>query len=225
MKSKTTAIVLATSAAAIVAPGAAAAISTASTLNGAGSWSAGLHAWANSWVIPSNAPNGSYDWNGNVNSSTTSGTVADDGFYYAGISFSGTGLVGTTNGSSLSIVATSSAPVTVTFTFDARVKAAGFLVSLASPALQITMFVNGDATTPHVMAIDPAANGGGTGLGFLGAMADATGSETSISTLTLTINAGQTVALSGAYLQLVPAPGALALLGAAGIVGGRRRRS
>ena len=74
MKSMTTAIVLATSAIAILAPGASAGISTATTLNGAGSWTAGLHAWANSWVIPSSAPNGNYDWTGNVNSGTTSGT-------------------------------------------------------------------------------------------------------------------------------------------------------
>jgi len=218
MNCKTLTATLALTGAAVVTSSATAAINVASSLT---SWTSGLGTFANSWVIPSNAPNGGYDWTSQVNSNTTSGTVADDGFYYAGISFSGTGLVSTTNGSSLSITATTSAPVTVTFTFNANVRAAGFLVGAAtSPPTSITMFVNGAALSPNVMALNNSPSVG-SNLGFFGAMAS--GADV-ISTLTVTINAGQTVELTGAYLQLVPAPGAVALLGVAGLVGGRRRR-
>jgi hypothetical protein len=208
--------------------GAALAASTASAaLVNTGSLStwlsnAGGNGIASSWVIPSNAPNGNYDWFGQVNvTSSAAATIGDDGFYYAGISVSAGDGLSTTSGSTLSILA-SGAPVTVTFTFNANVVGAGFLVSSATPPTSITVFNNGSVGTSSAIAVDPSLNGGGTGYGFFGVYE--TSSTSSFTSISITLNANQTLVLSGAYLQLVPAPGAVALLGVAGMVGSRRRR-
>jgi hypothetical protein len=221
MHSKATIPALVVSVAALTSASASAAINTSDTLS---AWTSGLSGWANSWVIPSNAPNGNYSWSGQVASaSSSSATIADGGFYYAGISASGTGLsaVGAGGNSALRLDATGG-PITVTFTFSANVRGIGFLVSSAVPSDPITLFTNGLVSSSTIVTVNPLANGGGTGLGFFGASAGLTDTLTSVS---VTLNSGQVLELSGAYLQLVPAPGALALLGVAGIVGGRRRRS
>jgi hypothetical protein len=216
MNTKTAIPALVVSAASLASSSASAAINTADTL---ASWTSGLSGWANSWVIPSNAPNGTYDWTGQVSSSgPTSATIGDDGFYYAGISVTGTGL--SAPSSSVLRLDATGGPITVTFTFNANVRGIGFLVSSAVPGVPITMFTNGLVSSSTTVAVDPSANGGGTGLGFFGASAGLTDSLTSLS---VTLNAGQVLDLSGAYLQLVPAPGAVALLGLAGVIGSRRR--
>lgn len=220
MMSKTTILSSALLGAALTASTASAALQTTGTL---ASWLSGAsgNGIASSWILPSNAPNGNYDWTGNVSSSSSiSATIGDDGFYYAGITVSGSGLSAV--GGNVLQISGSGGPVTVTFTFNANVVGAGFLVSSASPPTSVTVFNNGLVGTSSAIAIDPALNGGGTGVGFFGVWAQS-GADT-FTSISVTLNSGQTIALSGAYLQLVPAPGAVALLGVAGMVGSRRRR-
>jgi uncharacterized protein (TIGR03382 family) len=210
------AISAATAAAAPVVPGFTSTGSLSTWLTGAGN--AG---WANSWIIPSSAPNGNYSWTGQVSSSVpTSATIGDGGFYYAGITASGNGL-SAFNPSTLRIDA-AGGPVTVTFTFNANVRGIGFIVAAATPPTSVTVFTQGAVASSTTTSIDPAANGGGTGLGFFGAYSN--DNTTVLTSVSITLNSGQFIDLTGAYIQLVPAPGAMALLGVAGLVGGRRRR-
>ena len=221
MMTKNTILASALLGAALSASTASAALQTTGTLS---TWLSGANGNGilNSWILPGNAPNGNYDWSGNVSSgSSTSATIGDDGFYYAGITVSGAGLSAVSSGSKLQISG-AGGPVTVTFTFNANVVGAGFLVSSASPPTSVTVFNNGLVGTSAAIAIDPSLNGGGAGTGFFGVYAQS--SADTFTSISITLNSGQTIELEGAFLQLVPAPGAVALLGVAGMVGSRRRR-
>jgi hypothetical protein len=165
------------------------------------------------YVIPGagTGAGGLYGWANGVNGTTTSGTVDADGFWYAGISYAGTGLTAATSAGTLTI--TGSGVTTVTFTLDpTAVSAFGFFVNSVSPTTNVSFQVNGSASPTYSATPAPG--------GFIG-LVNTAGAITSV---TLSVSDGQTITLSGAAFYLVPTPGAVALLGAAGLVSTRRRR-
>jgi len=178
-------------------------------------WEAAAVGIGGGYIIPGagTGAGGVYGWANGVNSTTTSGTVSSDDFWYAGISFTASGpvLTATTNGGTLTI--TGSGVSSVTFTLDpTAVRAFGFFISTVSPTTGVSFQVNGAASptysaTPSVGGFIGLVNTGG-----------------SIQTVTMSVSSGQSITLSGAAFYLVPAPGAVALLGAAGLVSTRRRR-
>ena len=94
----------------------------------------------------------------------------------------------------------------------------GFGISFNnSTATSIQIVVNNtfDPTNPMILSVSGAS-------GFVGVVVDFGG--TKLSTVTFSMNSGQGFDVTGTQFAAVPAPGAAALLGLAGLVGTRRRR-
>jgi hypothetical protein len=108
----------------------------------------------------------------------------------------------------------------VTFTFpsagDFPVRGFGFYYTggIGSP---FTVFTSINGVNQSAQTIQNASNQ------FLGFYAD-NGVDANITSITLVVSANNSFTMTGSAFALVPAPGAVALLGVAGLVGSRRRR-
>ncbi len=117
------------------------------------------------------------------------------------------------------VVALASAPFpqTITFTFPNNgtwaVRGFAFLYSAAS-AVNALVEVNGSSVPSTTLA---------SGNGFFGYVQDSIAGG-DITSLSITVNGPVTFTITGSAFAVVPAPGAMALLAAAGLVSTRRRR-
>ena len=209
-------------AAAIGATSAAtAAVQTASTIN---SWTGNANAIiaaqsGNAYIIGSGITGDptplAFSVSGSGSSPFTSGSIGGGGFYYAGVTLGASNGTWTTSGSNLVFTASGVSNGQLTFTMNANVWGIALQYSVGPSSNEAFVQSNG---APSLFSSSVATTGGG---GWLGITNDTGGG---VSVVNLTISAGQSITFVGAQYLMVPAPGAVALVGLAGLVGGPRRR-
>ena len=143
-------------------------------------------------------------------------------------SASGSGSINIT-GSTMTITASSTAATTVTFTFSSP-QLPPYISGgngVYGVYFSFSSLSNGNV---GMEANGVSVNGVGPYTNFIGMVINTTDSPTGTAlapfqSVALTFAAGSTATVDGMAFQVVPAPGALALVGAAGLVGARRRRA
>ncbi len=128
-----------------------------------------------------------------------------------------------------SIVLTAAAGALTSFTFNFYDAPSGGSSGIWGFYMAFNPAMTGSGTSFNLAANGTPFNGVGPFTTFLGWVADqpagATFPNAPVTTFTLGVSAGQTVTITGFGFAIVPAPGAVALLGVAGLVGSRRRRA
>jgi hypothetical protein len=179
-------------------------------------WTAAANSSASTsgYVLPGTGTGsgGTYSWGTATATTSGSGGAASvtSTFYYAGFTFTAAGGNFVTDGSTIAFTAGGSGG-SVAISVGSNVWGALFAVSGVNPT-GVSVTVDGSP-----LGGSPVNLTGGAGV--FGAINTA-----AISGFLVNFAAGGTMTFDNAQLLIVPAPGAMALLGVAGLVGVRRRR-
>jgi len=145
--------------------------------------------------------------------SSTAGAISGGGFYYGGASFATSG-TGTVSGSGSSFTFTAGLNTsTLVFTVDTNIR--GFALEYTTTATIGELFMQGANNAPPVGAAEVTV-----GAGWMGVVNTAG----TINQVVITLNGGESLTITGANYLAIPAPGAAALAGLAGVVCVSRRR-
>jgi hypothetical protein len=144
--------------------------------------------------------------------SATAGTIDGGGFYYGGASYAATG-TGTVSGSGSSFTFSAGANTsTLVITVNANIW--GFALQYTTTAGAGELFMQGSNNAPPLGQSEITI---GTWMGVVNTAA-------TINQIVISLNGGDTLTITGAQYLAIPAPGAAALAGLAGVVCVSRRR-
>jgi hypothetical protein len=144
--------------------------------------------------------------------SSTAGTISGGGFYYGGASFAASG-TGTVSGSGSSFTFTAGLN-TSTLVFTVNTNLWAFALQYTTTAGASELYMQGSNNAPPVGQAEITI---GTWMGVVNTSA-------TINQIVITLNGGESLTITGAQYLAIPAPGAAALAGLAGVVCVSRRR-